>query len=240
MAETYRTINTRMWSDNWIRKLNALDRYLFIYLLTNEHVNWCGIYELEIGMMAFECGIDKEDLQKTMLPRLEPKIVYTDGWVFIKNFARYHTGGENARKGREAAFDALPERIKAKISQISEKNGLESNPLEGAPPFASAFAFASASASTFTSEREDPSIEKSIKYLKNIPKEEINELTERFIASEDEIKNKGESLYLYCKSKAKTYKDYRSFLLNAIKKDFKERSSEVSKYSSVKTNIAQT
>src|SRR3990167_4821329 len=145
MANTYRTINTRFWSDGLIRKLNALDRYLFLYLLTNEHVSWCGIYELDLSMMAFECGIDKEDLQKTMLPRLEPKIIYNDGWVFIKNFPRYHTGGINAEKGRKAAFDDLPDRIKAKIKAILGKTEAKNNPLEGVPPSASA------SASAFTS-----------------------------------------------------------------------------------------
>src|SRR3990167_9084428 len=147
MADTYRTVNTRFWSDGWIRNLNALDRYLFLYLLTNEHVSWCGIYELEIGMMAFECGIDKEDLVKTMLPRLYPKIIYDDGWIFIQNYGRYHSGGINAEKGRITAIEALPERIKAKIKDISKNKWGKNNPLRGGSPSASASASALSSAS---------------------------------------------------------------------------------------------
>ena len=154
MGNTYRTINTRFWSDGWIRNLNALDRYLFLYLLTNEHVNWCGIYELEIGMMAFESGIDKEDLQKTMLPRLLPKVIYEDEWVFIKNFPRYHTGGINAEKGLKAAMDALPDRIKAKISHILDKKQEKENPLQPPSPFTST----STSTSTFSIVGFGPSI----------------------------------------------------------------------------------
>jgi hypothetical protein len=84
-----RLINTRFWSDNWVRKLNALDRYLFIYLLTNEHTNISGIYEIPISTMAFESGIDERDLEKTMLPKLKPKVFYKDGWIILKNFVKY-------------------------------------------------------------------------------------------------------------------------------------------------------
>ena len=111
-----RTVDQRFWSDVWVRKLNALDRYLFLYLITNEHVNWSGIYELDIAMMAFESGINKEDLIQSMLPRLSPKVIYEDGWIFVKNFDRYHSGGPNAEKGRKDAIGKLPERIRAKIS----------------------------------------------------------------------------------------------------------------------------
>jgi len=117
-----------------------------MYLLTNEHVSWCGIYELEIGMMAFESGIDKEDLQKTMLPRLEPKVIYEDGFVFIKNYGRYHSGGKNAEIGRKAAIDELPERIKAKISHILGIGDVGNNPLRGGSPSTST----STSTSTLT------------------------------------------------------------------------------------------
>jgi hypothetical protein len=64
---------------------------------------------------------------------------------------------------------------------------------------------------------------KSVKYLKEIPEADVKELTKRFEASSKDIKNKAESLLLYCQSKGKSYKDYKAFLLNAVKKDFQER-----------------
>jgi hypothetical protein len=63
----------------------------------------------------------------------------------------------------------------------------------------------------------------SLKYLSNIPQEDMKEFTDRFIASEKEIKSKAEDLRLYCERKGKVYKNYKSFLLNALKRDFKER-----------------
>jgi len=85
-----RLINTRFWSDTWVReKLNPLDRYFLLYLLTNEHTNISGIYELPISIMAFETGLDKEKLSKTMFPNLKPKVHYKNSWVIITNFLKY-------------------------------------------------------------------------------------------------------------------------------------------------------
>lgn len=64
----------------------------------------------------------------------------------------------------------------------------------------------------------------SISYLREIPKEDMDRITARFDVSEKQLMSKAEDLGLYCKSKGKIYKDYRAFLINAVKKDFKERS----------------
>ena len=83
-------LNTKIWSDSWIRqKLNPLDRYLFIYFLTNAHTSICGIYELPIEIIAFETGLDENDLNKSLLPRLKPKIMYKNNYVIIPNFIKH-------------------------------------------------------------------------------------------------------------------------------------------------------
>lgn len=84
-----RMINTRFWNDGWIRKINPLDRYLFLYLLTNEYTNISGIYELPLETIAYSTGIDERDLSQTMLPRLEPKVLYKEGWIILTNFPKH-------------------------------------------------------------------------------------------------------------------------------------------------------
>lgn len=61
-------------------------------------------------------------------------------------------------------------------------------------------------------------------YLENIPEEDLNEFTFRFDASKHQVKSKGEDLANYCRANGKTqkYKDFKAFLVNALKKDFKE------------------
>jgi len=117
MAKT-RMVNTRFWNDSWVRKLNSLDRYLFLYLLTNEHTNICGIYELPIGTMAYESGIDERDLERTMLKRLKPKVYYIDEWVFLVNFKKHQQYNESVKIGMEKAQKDVPEKIMAKIKDI--------------------------------------------------------------------------------------------------------------------------
>ena len=70
--------------------------------------------------------------------------------------------------------------------------------------------------------REDK-IENSISYLREIPEQELEEFYNRFDCDKKAIKSKAESLMLYCQSKGKIYKNYRAFLINTLKKDFKER-----------------
>src|SRR3990167_2760927 len=67
----------------------------------------------------------------------------------------------------------------------------------------------------------DPSA--SIGYLSSIPYDDMKMFMSRISATEDEIKNKAEDLLLWCESNGKSKKNYRAFLLNALKKDFKKR-----------------
>jgi len=60
-------------------------------------------------------------------------------------------------------------------------------------------------------------------YLVKIPKADIQEFMLRFVVTEKEIASKAEDLKLYCERKGRVYRNYKAFLLNALKRDFKER-----------------
>jgi len=108
-----RLLNTKIWSDSWFRqKLNPLDRYLFIYFLTNEHTSICGIYELPLESIAFETGLDTHDLVKSLLPRLRPKIMYKNNWVVIPNFIRHQNwNSPKVKTGIMAEISQIPKEI---------------------------------------------------------------------------------------------------------------------------------
>ncbi len=63
----------------------------------------------------------------------------------------------------------------------------------------------------------------SLNYLKDIPLIDLEEMYNRFDCDKPAIVSKAESLLYYCQSKGKTYKNYKAFLMNALKKDFPER-----------------
>jgi hypothetical protein len=72
-------------------------------------------------------------------------------------------------------------------------------------------------------EKGEVALKRSPRYLKEIPEEDLNEFHERFDCSKSAIKSKGEDLALWCESKGKAKRDYRAFLLVALKKDFPPR-----------------
>ena len=107
----HRQIDTRFWSDSFIVELDPLDRYLFLYLLTNEHNNIAGIYELPLRTMAYETGLEPEML-KMMIKRLEEKVVYFEGWVFLKNFIKHQNiESDTVKIGIRDNFALVPEKV---------------------------------------------------------------------------------------------------------------------------------
>src|SRR3990167_7214431 len=88
MEGQYRIIYTRFWSDGFIVNLDPLDRYVFLYFLTNEHTNIAGIYELPTRIMTFETGLEKQVLE-TILTRLKGRVAYFEDWIAITNFPKY-------------------------------------------------------------------------------------------------------------------------------------------------------
>jgi hypothetical protein len=109
-----RMINTKFWSDGWIINLEPLERYLFLYLLTNEHTNICGIYELPLKIIERESGLD----QKTILSifeKISDKILYFEDWIYIKNFLKHQKASGNVKLGMEAGIKEVPSSIMALI-----------------------------------------------------------------------------------------------------------------------------
>jgi len=116
-----RIINTKFWSDDYITNLKPLERYLFLYLLTNGHTAICGVYELPLRIMAFETGLDKEMLLK-ILARFtkEKKIFYLkECWIFVKNFIKHQSSESKTVKiGIENSLRLVPCDILAQIKEI--------------------------------------------------------------------------------------------------------------------------
>jgi hypothetical protein len=86
-----RYLSTRFWFDNWVsEELYPLDRYVMIYLLTNDRTTLCGVYESSLRKIAFETGLELKQL-KTILKKLEPKVYYVDGWVVLVNMIKHQS-----------------------------------------------------------------------------------------------------------------------------------------------------
>jgi hypothetical protein len=107
-----RVINTRFWNDDYIARLNPLERYLFLYFLTNPATDISGIYELPIRTIATETGIENEMLNM-MIEKFakDGKIYHFSGWNFVKNFSKHQTMNPKIVKGIEISLSKVPNEV---------------------------------------------------------------------------------------------------------------------------------
>lgn len=67
--------------------------------------------------------------------------------------------------------------------------------------------------------REESKPENSISFLSEIPTQDLTDLSEKYKIDPSGIKSKAYDLKLYCEQKGKVYKNYKSFLENAVRSD---------------------
>lgn len=94
----HRYINTKFWDDSYIINLDPIEKLMFLYFLTNPLTNIIGCYEISLKRIAFDTGIDKEMVLK-ILDRFkrDDKVLYSDGWIAIKNFIRNQKQSDNPK-----------------------------------------------------------------------------------------------------------------------------------------------
>jgi hypothetical protein len=81
-----RIFQTRFYKDKEILKLSLEAQHLFMYLLTCEHINICGIFELPDPYILLESKLTHEQLDKGKkeLQKLG-RVVFDDCWIFVVN-----------------------------------------------------------------------------------------------------------------------------------------------------------
>ena len=63
----YRQVHTCFWSDTKILdEMNYTERYFYLYLLTNPHVNQSGCYEISITQIINESGISRKEINNLL------------------------------------------------------------------------------------------------------------------------------------------------------------------------------
>ena len=115
-----RLVDTKFWTDSFVlNELDPIEKLIYLYLITNPYTSICGIYELPLKVMAVETGLDKEHLEKVIIPRLESsgKICYRDGWIAIKNFIKnQNQGSKDVKLGIARELEKAPESLRTWIN----------------------------------------------------------------------------------------------------------------------------
>lgn len=115
-----RILHTKFYQDSYILNLPAKERWLFIYLITNERVEKTGAYELPLPIAQLETGLTEGEILKGIEKfQTSNKIYYVDNYIVIKNILRYQNYSKGSAKQVESfekEFENLPTSVKAVIS----------------------------------------------------------------------------------------------------------------------------
>jgi len=100
MSFVRRSINTAIWSDEWFESLEASDKLLWIYLLTNPRTNMIGIYELPSDKkLSFETGLSFEMIRKAFERFETDKKAYRfDRFIILINWVKNQSYNANMKK----------------------------------------------------------------------------------------------------------------------------------------------
>lgn len=125
-----RIIHTKFWVDSYIQKLKPTEKLLFVFLLSNEHVNMVGAYEMNTGYMQYCTGINASDIETSLQKfQQDNKIIFLDDYVILLNHLKYQDyskGSERQKKAFEREKSLLPDRI---VDLVDRREDLTSSEL---------------------------------------------------------------------------------------------------------------
>ncbi len=99
-----RIIHTKIWTDGFFLTLSPEEKLLFLYYLTNHHVNIIHLYECHLTVTLMETGLSVDTIKecKTKFEKAG-KIYFFQDYVYLKNASKYekYTGELNEKaKGK--------------------------------------------------------------------------------------------------------------------------------------------
>lgn len=103
-----RYIDTNFWNDTWVDQLDTLQKFFFLYLITNGLTTIAGIYEIPIKRMRIETDLTQEQIVQ-MFNHMDSRVKYIDGWVVLRNGIKSQNyKNEKIRLGIKAILEKCP------------------------------------------------------------------------------------------------------------------------------------
>lgn len=134
-----RYVSTKFWGDNYIDTLQLDEKLLFLYAITNEGLDLCGIYEFNLKVACVLTGISLERIVE-ILKKFEKdkKMKFEQGWLALKNFQKYqNTKNQSIKDGIKRSLEAAPVALKEWVDNNDiipqNKNGDDERGTSGIP-----------------------------------------------------------------------------------------------------------
>jgi len=124
-----RIVHTKVWRDEWFANLSKDAKFLWLYLITNDQINICGIYEITNREILFDTGIEVTDKMKD---ELKPKAIFVKTWVFIPNIEKYnkYRNAPTNQKVFDTEISRIPDGIiEAILSDTSIGTSIYTHPI---------------------------------------------------------------------------------------------------------------
>ncbi len=116
-----RIFQTRFYKDKEVLKLSLEAQHLFMYLLTCEHINICGIFELPDPYIILESKLTQEQLDKAKKELQDMnKVIFEDSWIFVVN-ARKNNNYEESDLNKLAMAKEM-KKIPENLRKIFDKS----------------------------------------------------------------------------------------------------------------------
>ena len=114
-----RYISTTFWDDEWVQELNTLERFFYIYLLTNPLTDISGVYKITDKRIASDLDVDRDQVTD-LWPRFEEKVYRYQEWVIIYAWPKHQKWQQMSKikTGIDNSLLALPEEIFMLLSQV--------------------------------------------------------------------------------------------------------------------------
>jgi hypothetical protein len=113
-------ISTPVWGDPWFSSLNAHEKLIWLFILSNPIVNIAGIVRVAVETISGYCKIEQEETT-AILGKFydDKKIIYLDNYLIIVNWRKYHDNNPSISVSINKSINALPDYILAELENIN-------------------------------------------------------------------------------------------------------------------------
>jgi hypothetical protein len=132
----YKSIHDTFWTDPKVKKLKPETKLAYLYLITNHHSHYSGIYYLPVDMVSLETGISKKNVKDIFGSLKSDKFMKYDNdmaIVWVINMAKYQINGQKQVQGAANHLSTLHNcpLIKEFLEKYKDLNIPYQYPIEG-------------------------------------------------------------------------------------------------------------
>lgn len=114
--EVRRSVNTKIWGDEWFENLKPNDKLLWVYLITNSHTNMLGIYEITLKRISFETGLILSEIEKSLKSFERVRKAYFElNFIILPNWIKNQSMNTNMIKSASNLYSILSNEMKTKL-----------------------------------------------------------------------------------------------------------------------------